>query len=484
MGASAATEKDMDQARAIAAKYYMRYSNNQSDYLDKIEPQSMLELEGSIKDADRAHFNEVKNVKVPGDYANWNKDQFVTYWKTQFFQANSNQFSNKEAALNQEAMGKRTADVRKISVTETAAEAPQQPQPDPEKIEEISDLIQQKQNDLQEMQDMDKQAEEDFARDSAQTAADSEKSEGSGTWVYVMILCILVAVVIGLVVYASRTMKKSPSSSDRRGGERQRSETRREEVRERREEPQTVNAEPQPTDDRMREKYAEALAERSAEISALNRKIGELSAKVAELNVENDRLRTSLRDKDYQLHLQQQQLQKAQQQLAQQPAAAPQDDEAVVASVYKAPRPEQPRTEPVEEPKETISPASRPMATVDEAPEEKPAEKEDPDMRVIYLGRVNSRGIFVRADKQIKPGLSIYKLSTNNGLTGTFSVVNDMSVVNVAFDDPGRWLAAGCTAKDIFDTDGKGEIITETPGTAVFEEGAWRLLRKARIKYE
>ena len=37
----AVTDKEMEQARAIAAKHYLRYANNGSDYLDKINPSSV-----------------------------------------------------------------------------------------------------------------------------------------------------------------------------------------------------------------------------------------------------------------------------------------------------------------------------------------------------------------------------------------------------------------------------------------------------------
>ncbi len=37
----AVTDKEMEQARAIAAKHYLRYANNGSDYLDKLTPSSV-----------------------------------------------------------------------------------------------------------------------------------------------------------------------------------------------------------------------------------------------------------------------------------------------------------------------------------------------------------------------------------------------------------------------------------------------------------
>lgn len=103
---------------------------------------------------------------------------------------------------------------------------------------------------------------------------------------------------------------------------------------------------------------------------------------------------------------------------------------------------------------------------------------------MIYLGRANARGIFVRADRRINAGNTIYRLDTNDGLVGTFHVVDEPEVVDVALSNPAEYLGNGCTGEDLGDTAGVTRIVTESAGTAIFENGYWKILRKTRIRYE
>ena len=41
-----------------------------------------------------------------------------------------------------------------------------------------------------------------------------------------------------------------------------------------------------------------------------------------------------------------------------------------------------------------------------------------------------------------------------------------------------------CTGEDLNDTVGVRRIVTESAGTAIFEQGYWKVLRKSRIRYE
>lgn len=103
--------------------------------------------------------------------------------------------------------------------------------------------------------------------------------------------------------------------------------------------------------------------------------------------------------------------------------------------------------------------------------------------REVYLARANARGIFVRADSQFSMGNSIFRLVTSDGLTGTFTVIDDPSVFEVALMMPADYLLNACSGRNLQLSSGMREIVTDTPGTAVFEDGRWRVTRKAAIHY-
>lgn len=59
----------------------------------------------------------------------------------------------------------------------------------------------------------------------------------------------------------------------------------------------------------------------------------------------------------------------------------------------------------------------------------------------LYLGRVNGRGLFVRADRRPNPGHTIYKLETRDGLVGTFHVLDMPEVADMALNNPVEYLS-------------------------------------------
>lgn len=461
---SAVTEKEMDQARAIAAKWYIRYVNDASGYLDNVSPQSMADLEKNLTtDKDRQNFKDFKNAGAPGQYSDWDKDQLVAYWSSTFFTDHKSAL-NAKGAENGACKQRIRKAIQSMTVTPPAAPEPEpapvepeQPKVDtPKAVEVIESGLDQIAEQISDADTVLTQQEEEMA---------AQPKKNSGTWVYIMILAILVVVVIFLVIYASKTMKTQPKKEaprrEDRGAAR---EPRRAEPRPVREQPVRVEnntsddvveayvgmgaakaleeaaAPVQPVENsetRMRERYAESLAEKSEEIRLLKRKVGKLEDKVDELTAENTRLKAEIERRNREA------------------AYAPKNTV----------------------PEDTIVSPSRPQAEA--APREPRHE-----LKEIYLGRVNSKGLFVRADRQLSPGHSVYRLATNNGLTGTFTVVEDPMMQQMALEEPGKWLAGGCVAKDLFDTEGRIAIRNEAAGTAIFEDGAWRVMRKAKIRYE
>lgn len=433
IGAYAATDAEMEEAHAITAKYYIRYINDGAGYLDNWQPKSMDELQKKLTNAtDKENFQKFKGVATPTDYASWDKAKLAAYWSDEFFRENGSSL-NAKAAQNGLCKKQIKQTIEKMAVAAPAAlqeaamseqaQAPaEQRELTPEEVA-IADELAQVEGEIQEAHDLVNQEESAPAHQS-----------GSVTWVYIVILAILVAVVIFLVVFASRTMKGHPKT-----GRREEEEIIEEDdegpvaLPAPEEEEITAKAVPIQArasvadDSRMREKYAENLAAKAEEIRNLNRQLADMETLAASLKEENRRL-------------------------------AEEVEWLRCRSAAHSERPAMPER-----------PAARPSG--------------GGTAKEIYLGRVNSKGIFVRADRHAVDGQSIYKLTTANGTTGSFTLVRNPLIEDQALDDPGKWLAGGCFAKDIFDTEGKQGITVENPGLAVFRDGAWRVERKVKIRY-
>lgn len=424
MGAKAVTDNEMNQAEAIAAKYYIRYVNNMSGYLDEITPTSMADLESKLtNDKDKESLKQFKSASISKDYATWDKDKLVEYWSVTFFSDNASRLDAKGANNGQAKMKIKKG----VAAIQVAAPAPPEPaaapepeaEPEPEQAAEpISAAPYDPLSGLEvEAEGDDLQNEIDALKDSlAAEETPHEESKSSGTWVYIMILSILVVVVIALVAYASRTMKgskKTDSPSDLHPTDRSNVGYTRTSVEE----------------TRMREKYAESLAAKTEEIMQLSRQLTDMEMLAAQLKEENRMLRLELEGS----------------------RGRSMEHPQAVSTAGVAPMPDQPAST---------------------------------GMHEVYLGRVNARGIFVRADRQPVEGQSIYRLNTTNGVSGTFTLLSNPVLDRQLLGDPEKWLSGGCFAADLFDTAGKHTVVTETPGAAIFKDGAWRVDRKSRIRYE
>lgn len=438
--AYAVNEAEMDQARAIAAKWYLRYINNGSDYLDNLNPTSMSDLEGQLKQTEQENIKKFKAVSTPSNYSSWNKEDLVAYWGTTFFkegkaldpkgQDNAWIKSRVTSSIKNNVTVKSTPVPTAAPEPEAAPEETPAPVAEPEVPAQVPVQQPTQTYDPYNLEEVtvdnpnaDLEAQEAAEAENTEEAIEEAEKKGSSTWVYVMILCILVAIVIALVVYASKTMK----GQNRRDAEDEDTydpgeSTRTQPLAQERKRSSIAD------DTGRRERFAEALAVKTEEIRTLNRRISDLEADNETLREENRRLRAEAESHRYR------------------------------------------RTERTESSEER----ERYGAGTATAAKE----------RTIYLGRANSKGLFVRADRHAIEGQSIFKLTTTDGSTGTFTLIDNPVVEEQILDDPGRWAAGGCFAKDIFDTEGRYRVVMETPGKAVFEDGAWRVERKARIRYE
>ena len=471
--ANAVTDKEMEQARTIATKAYLRYANDGSGYLDQIQAKTMAELEKNLKPKEKENLKAFKAIPVPSDYKSWDKQKLVEYWGVKAFTTpglvEKGRIGRNRAKKNISAM----TVTPPSNETEKKATAAEQTKPkeeksstatsDAAKADAAKAANQQSPSNAQ-------AAPNDYlannaAADStavnaivqAEAAADAlaelddepqlNKADNH-TWVYILILCILVAVVCALVVFASNVMKKNEDAA-------------------RASKPEKQSVADSANANALREKFAATLNSKNEEIKTLSKKIEALNSQNATLKTnlegltaEIASLRTRLNDANRKIA----DMQNAAANLA----ASMQAGEPMRATAEAA-APVQP-AQPQAAPQTATLPASPKAAT---AP-----------LRTIYLGRANAKGIFVRADRNLNLGNSIYRLDTTDGYAGSFRVANDPTVWEMALLTPRESLLGACVIAEPEETAGMTKIVNDTAGTAVFEGGCWRVIRKAKVHYE
>ena len=91
---------------------------------------------------------------------------------------------------------------------------------------------------------------------------------------------------------------------------------------------------------------------------------------------------------------------------------------------------------------------------------------------------------FSRSSSQYEPGNSIFELTTMNGKSGSFSVINKTEAHKLALLMPGDTLTRACSGNNIQSTAGKSRIVTDRAGRAQLENGKWHIVVKAIVHYE
>lgn len=413
----AVSDREMEEARTIAAKAYLRYANNGSGYLDEVNARSISELQKSLKAKEKENIKAFLAIPVPKDYATWDKTRLVEYWGSTAFKA---------AGLIEEGKGARPR-VRKqimamsVSAPSAAApaEAPAEAAPAPAEAASAEASVAEQSAEAAAAdpaaQQADILADQKAIEDDAKNAAPESQNSGSNaTWIYVVILCVLIGVVVWLVTFAAKVMNRQPDAAGKNDDEAE----------------------------EVRAKARQAIASYKEKLAAHEDVERELKAREQEHVRREQQLLARIADLE-------EKLRKAETRSYREAVPAP-------APVQPAPAPVRPKPAPVQE----------------------------EILHVIYLGRANSRGIFVRADRRLSPGNTIYRLDTEDGLVGTFHVVDNPAVTAIALEHPLEMLSGGCSAIDIEDTVGATSIVTESSGTAIFENGYWKVLRKSSIRYE
>lgn len=446
LGASAVTDREMEEARTIAAQAYLRYANDGSGYLDEFKATSMAELEKKLKPKEKENLKAFKSVRTPGDYASWDKQKLTAYWSDTFFKSPGLSEKGRIArARVRKNIGRMT-----VAAPQPVKETPAKPEPAKEETPAAATPQPAATDAAATPQATAAPAATDTTAamapapapvtETAGAETPDDNRESSHTWIYVVVLAVLVGVVIWLVGFASKVMRRNEEEGSRR--------------------------EPAPVADNashreMREKFAATLAAKNADLS-------QLSAKNETLLKENQAIKRDMEALVAETADLRTRLTAANARISEMEAAF----NAMAASAAPAPA----RVEPTR-----IEPAA--PAAAAPRPEAAPVSRQRPG-RVIYLGRANAKGIFMRADRQLSPGHSIFTLDTSDGYAGSFKVASDPTVWELALLTPAESLEGACTGPDLDRPGEATRIVTDSQGTAIFEDGCWKVIRKARIHFE
>ena len=444
----AVTDKEMETAKAMAAKHYLRYSNNGSDYLDKMNPTTMAELNSGLKAKEKENIKSFNAVAVPKDYASWDQAKLVEYWSSTFFKSPGLKEDGKKC------LGILAKNLKKIKVgapepkkettqnAETPAAAPaaeagkdataaNAANTDAKNSPASSQTLAAAGDEaaVAEAQAMEIEAAQ------AQAAADAglmeerpQKSSNTG-W-YIAILVVLIGVVIWLVMYASKSMKETGVSlADKKAGEKEIREAKKAAKEE-------LN--------KMREQYANSLTSKNDELKQLKSKCEALESQLVAAKRENEAMRRELD----------------------------------AARSQKTQAPQRPSQQSQEQRPAQQQPAARPAA-----PSASSAPKGGGLPPVVCLSNVNQKGLFTKASRSLNVESSVYYMDIPDGHHGVFRVADNPEILDRLLSDPKYWLEGGCDIDNPEDADIATEIVTMNHGEAVFVDKSCRVTKKARIKF-
>jgi hypothetical protein len=155
----------------------------------------------------------------------------------------------------------------------------------------------------------------------------------------------------------------------------------------------------------------------------------------------------------------------------------------VVAAPVVAPeKKEEPKAEPK---KETPKAEPKQEEPKKEEPKKEPAKSPAfGEPRILFMAKPDEDDNFSRSSSQYEPGNSIFELTTMNGKSGSFTVINKTEAHKLALLMPGDTLTRACSGNNIQSTAGKSRIVTDRAGRAQLENGKWHIVVKAIVHYE
>ena len=484
-GSRAVTPEELEQARTHAAIVYLRIANPGSDYLDKVSVGSRSALRAKLRnDKDRDNL-ELFNRKLPSTsgYESWDKEKLSDYAQKAVSAPGNYQstgFARSQVKKRISAMAVKAPSGTARPADDTQARQPEeQPAEEPVAVQAPADSVPAAV--LPDAMDT-RQAEADSALSAAEDSLMAQQpqqqevaSSGSNT-VYIVILCILVALVVVLVVYAARYFSRQ--EKEKRGEERfviggeERPASRGEE--------RSVSGRPDPlsapaTPSRPPERREDRDTPPRSRVAPQLEPDDNPPRVIESLRAENRELRRACEEYKYHINYLKSEKEKADADRARTGATTalgPQahaEEHAPVVTLNDR------YTQRREQQHPGIGQAG-PARHAETQPAPRPGQ------RIIYLGRANREGMFVRAERSLNPQHSLFRLQTTDNVSGTYTVADDPEVASRVLANPDLLMAVSCELKDT-DTYGKESVDTVTPGTAIFEGGRWRVLRPALIRF-
>lgn len=476
-GSRAVTPEELEQARTHAAIVYLRNANPGSDYLDKVSVGSRSALRAKLRnDKDRDNL-ELFNRKLPSTsgYESWDKEKLSDYAQKAVSAPGNYQstgFARSQVKKRISAMAVKAPSGTARAADDTQARQPEeQPAEEPVAVQAPADSVPAAV--LPDAMDT-RQAEADSALSAAEDSLMAQQpqqqevaSSGSNT-VYIVILCILVALVVVLVVYAARYFSRQ--EKEKRGEERSVS----------RGEERSVSGRPDPlsapaTPSRPTERREDRDTHRRSRVEPELEPDDNPQRVIESLRAENRELRRACEEYKYHINYLKSEKEKADADRARTGATTalgPQaraEEHAPVVTLNDR------YTQRREQQQPGVGQAG-PARHAETQPAPRPGQ------RIIYLGRANREGMFVRAERSLNPQHSLFRLQTTDNVSGTYTVADDPEVASRVLANPDLLMAVSCELEDT-DTYGKESVDTVTPGTAIFEGGRWRVLRPALIRF-
>ncbi|MCM1319914.1 MAG: hypothetical protein NC217_05985 [Muribaculaceae bacterium] len=442
----AATPDQMEQGRAIAYKYCLRNLNNGSGYLDNINPKTVTELESKLTGVEKENINMLKSIPAPNesDFSDWGKDEFVKYWSVDF----PNSANKKKQFAVSYASSQIKSKLGNVAVTVQETKPAEEPAQEDAQAEEASTDELEQPVDMQEDADINETVEAETQEVTPPAPVPVKKK--SDNTAAIIVLCVLVVIVVILVGYALNIMKKNRNRTMRAQHSRRVSDDEEEEEEE--EYPEPAEKAPRP-----------AHTQHSARTTISDRYVARRAAEEASRYAP---MSTVLNDPEDESPF----AAYSNFQPEQEPEPDGRDREiarlkAEIAALKSQVNPSSPNT--MSQPAR----APRPAATRRQQP------------RIIYLTEANSEGVFKGASAKFIDGRSIFKLVTTDGVSGSFSVIENPEVFDIALEMPRDFLIHACAGHNLLNNRGATSIINEASGTAIFEDGRWRVIRKAQIRY-
>lgn len=102
---------------------------------------------------------------------------------------------------------------------------------------------------------------------------------------------------------------------------------------------------------------------------------------------------------------------------------------------------------------------------------------------VYYLAAPSADGTFACFSSRLQIGKTIYLLKTDDGVNGTFILYDSPDAIATAMLSVSQFIKPACKVNGSA-AQYPHHIITEEEGLAVFEEGVWKVVRKAIVRFE